>query len=104
MKKNSACFGFSLHFFSCCTYLAVFVFQIFYFADSKGFPDSPQFKTRVEWAGDVNKKDGSIRINKMQFADNGTYACDVKNPPDIAGKPSLTKLRVVKKGKQLYGA
>ncbi|MCJ8742489.1 hypothetical protein PDJAM_G00082620 [Pangasius djambal] len=70
---------------------------IFYYAGGKGFPDSIQFKSRVEWAGDLNKKDGSIRISKMQFSDNGTYACDVKNPPDIAGKSSLTKLRVVQK-------
>ncbi|XP_060765562.1 myelin protein zero-like 1 like [Neoarius graeffei] len=71
--------------------------SIFYFAGGSGFPDSAQFKSRVEWAGDLNKKDGSIRIHKMQFSDNGTYTCDVKNPPDIGGKPSLTKLRVVKK-------
>ncbi|XP_026797836.3 myelin protein zero-like 1 like isoform X1 [Pangasianodon hypophthalmus] len=70
---------------------------IFYYAGGRGFPDSIQFKSRVEWAGDLNKKDGSIRISKMQFSDNGTYACDVKNPPDIAGKSSLTKLRVVQK-------
>ncbi|KAK3550074.1 hypothetical protein QTP86_019165 [Hemibagrus guttatus] len=70
---------------------------IFHYAGGKGFPDSAQFKSRVEWAGDLNKKDGSIRINKMHFNDNGTYSCDVKNPPDIAGKPSQTKLRVVKK-------
>ncbi|GAA6096479.1 myelin protein zero-like 1 like [Tachysurus ichikawai] len=70
---------------------------IFHYAGGKEFPDSTQFKSRVEWAGDLNKKDGSIRISKMHFNDNGTYACDVKNPPDIAGKPSSTKLRVVKK-------
>lgn len=74
-------------------------FQIFYFIAGKWFPDSPQFKARVEWAGDLNKKDGSIRVSNMQFSDNGTYACDVKNPPDIAGRASLTKLRVVNKGK-----
>ncbi|KAF7701198.1 myelin protein zero-like 1 like [Silurus meridionalis] len=71
--------------------------SIFHYAGGKGFPGSTQFKSRVEWAGDLNKKDGSIRVSKMQFQDNGTYTCDVKNPPDISGKPSLTKLRVVKK-------
>lgn len=70
---------------------------IFHYAGGKGFPDSIQFKSRVEWAGDLNKKDVSIRVSKMQFSDNGTYSCDVKNPPDIAGKPSLTKLKVVQK-------
>ncbi|KAL7847307.1 hypothetical protein SRHO_G00222870 [Serrasalmus rhombeus] len=70
---------------------------IFYYSGGKAFPDSPQFKPRVEWAGDLNKKDASIRVTQMQFLDNGTYSCDVKNPPDISGKPSLTKLRVVMK-------
>ncbi|KAI4877473.1 hypothetical protein NFI96_015439 [Prochilodus magdalenae] len=70
---------------------------IFYYSGGKAFPDSPQFKQRVEWAGDLNKKDASIRVTHMQFLDNGTYSCDVKNPPDISGKPSLTKLSVVMK-------
>uniref|UniRef100_A0A0E9XAU4 Ig-like domain-containing protein n=1 Tax=Anguilla anguilla TaxID=7936 RepID=A0A0E9XAU4_ANGAN len=35
----------------------------------------------------------------MQFSDNGTYACDVKNPPDIEVMPARTQLRVVMKGK-----
>ncbi|XP_036450456.1 myelin protein zero-like protein 1 [Colossoma macropomum] len=70
---------------------------IFYYSGGKSFPDSPQFKARVEWAGDLNKKDASIRVTQMQFLDNGTYSCDVKNPPDLTGKPSLTKLRVVMK-------
>ncbi|KAJ8361377.1 hypothetical protein SKAU_G00179020 [Synaphobranchus kaupii] len=33
----------------------------------------------------------------MQFSDNGTYACDVKNPPDIEVMPAHTQLRVVMK-------
>ncbi|KAK1800413.1 hypothetical protein P4O66_005646 [Electrophorus voltai] len=70
---------------------------IFYYSGGKAFPDNPQFKARVEWAGDLNHKDGSIRVTRMNFMDNGTYSCDVKNPPDISGKPSLTKLRVVMK-------
>lgn len=78
----------------------MFVFQIFHYAGGKGFPDSIQFKSRVEWVGNLNKKDVSICVSKMQFSDNGTYSCEVKNPPDIAGNPSLTKLKVVQKGKQ----
>lgn len=52
----------------------------------------------MEWAGDLNKKDASIRVTQMQFRDNGTYVCDVKNPPDITGQPSIIKVRVVMKG------
>uniref|UniRef100_A0AAR2KCC4 Myelin protein zero-like 1 like n=1 Tax=Pygocentrus nattereri TaxID=42514 RepID=A0AAR2KCC4_PYGNA len=68
---------------------------IFYYSGGKAFPDSPQFKSRVAWAGDLNKNDASIRVTQMKFFDSGTYSCDVKNPPDINGKPS--KLRVVVK-------
>ncbi|KAL7847306.1 hypothetical protein SRHO_G00222860 [Serrasalmus rhombeus] len=68
---------------------------IFYYSGGKVFPDSPQFKSRVAWAGDLNKKDASIRVTQMQFFDSGTYFCDVKNPPDISGKPS--ELRVLVK-------
>ncbi|XP_018966490.1 myelin protein zero-like protein 1 [Cyprinus carpio] len=72
--------------------------SIFYYTAGKQFPGSvPQFKSRVEWAGDMNKKDGSIRVIQMQFKDNGTFSCDVKNPPDISGQMSFIKVRVVMK-------
>ncbi|XP_051971707.1 myelin protein zero-like protein 1 [Xyrauchen texanus] len=71
---------------------------IFYHTSGQTYPSSlPQFKSRVEWAGDMNKKDASIRVMHMQFKDNGTFICDVKNPPDITGQPSVTKVRVVMK-------
>lgn len=77
----------------------VSLLQIFYYTAGKQFPGSvPQFKSRVEWAGDMNKKDASIRVIQMQFKDNGTFSCDVKNPPDISGQVSITKVRVVMKG------
>ncbi|XP_016385819.1 myelin protein zero-like protein 1 isoform X3 [Sinocyclocheilus rhinocerous] len=72
--------------------------EIFYYSGGKQFPGSvPQFKSRVEWAGDMNKKDVSIRVLQMQFKDNGTFSCDVKNPPDISRQMSFTKVRVVMK-------
>ncbi|XP_016385817.1 myelin protein zero-like protein 1 isoform X1 [Sinocyclocheilus rhinocerous] len=72
--------------------------SIFYYSGGKQFPGSvPQFKSRVEWAGDMNKKDVSIRVLQMQFKDNGTFSCDVKNPPDISRQMSFTKVRVVMK-------
>uniref|UniRef100_A0A8C1I8M4 Myelin protein zero-like 1 like n=1 Tax=Cyprinus carpio TaxID=7962 RepID=A0A8C1I8M4_CYPCA len=77
----------------------VHLLQIFYYTGGKQFPGSvPQFESRVEWAGDMNKKDASIRVIQMQFKDNGTFSCDVKNPPDISGQVSNTKVRVVMKG------
>ncbi|KAL0994590.1 hypothetical protein UPYG_G00124520 [Umbra pygmaea] len=70
--------------------------SIFYYSDGKVYPGSvPQFKDRVEWAGDLNKKDASIRLKEAQFTDNGTYSCGVMNPPDISGTPVETQLKVV---------
>ncbi|XP_067289746.1 myelin protein zero-like protein 1 [Pseudorasbora parva] len=71
---------------------------IFHFFAGRSFPSSElQFKSRVEWAGDMNKKDASIRVIQMHFLDNGTFSCDVKNPPDVSGEMSITKVRVVMK-------
>ncbi|KAJ8267145.1 hypothetical protein GJAV_G00139020 [Gymnothorax javanicus] len=72
---------------------------IFHYSAGKAYPSltSTQFKDRVEWIGDLNKKDASIKLTKMQFGDNGTFACDVKNPPDIEVTPARTQLRVVMK-------
>ncbi|XP_048872571.1 myelin protein zero-like 1 like isoform X1 [Brienomyrus brachyistius] len=71
---------------------------IFYFSGGRPYPgDFAQFKERVLWAGDLNKKDASIKLVKAQFNDNGTYTCDVKNPPDVGVIPSSMQLRVVMK-------
>ncbi|MEE6467680.1 hypothetical protein FKM82_008020 [Ascaphus truei] len=73
-------------------------FSVFYYNNGKSYPgtDGP-FKDRITWAGDLNKKDASIKIDNMQFKDYGTYVCDVKNPPDIVVPPKQIKLRVVEK-------
>ncbi|XP_054569953.1 myelin protein zero-like protein 1 [Eptesicus fuscus] len=59
--------------------------------------DYPPLKDRVTWAGDLHKEDASINIENMQFVHNGTYICDVKNPPDIVGYPGYIRLYVVDK-------
>lgn len=78
--------------------------QFFYYYNGKAYPgkDVP-FKDRISWAGDLNKKDASINIANMRFLDNGTYICDVKNPPDIVVIPGEIKLRVVEKGTIVSG-
>uniref|UniRef100_A0A3Q2XV25 Myelin protein zero-like 1 like n=1 Tax=Hippocampus comes TaxID=109280 RepID=A0A3Q2XV25_HIPCM len=70
-------------------------YAIFYFSDGKAFPPPKEFKDRVQFIGDINKKDVSIQLNPAQFSDNGTYFCDVKNPPDVKSTPARTELRVV---------
>ncbi|KFO29115.1 Myelin protein zero-like protein 1 [Fukomys damarensis] len=57
----------------------------------------PPFKDRISWAGDLDKKDASINIENMQSIHNGTYICDVKNPPDIVVWPGHIRLYVVGK-------
>ncbi|XP_060626581.1 myelin protein zero-like protein 1 isoform X1 [Anolis sagrei] len=73
--------------------------SFFYYSNGRAYPGkSTQFKDRSSWAGDLNKKDASINIANMQFQDNGTYICDVKNPPDIVVTPGEIKVRVVERG------
>ena len=56
------------------------------------------YKDRVQFIGDLNKHDASIQLLNAKFSDNGTYFCDVKNPPDVSGTPGRTELRVVARG------
>uniref|UniRef100_A0A8P4KAS1 Myelin protein zero-like 1 like n=1 Tax=Dicentrarchus labrax TaxID=13489 RepID=A0A8P4KAS1_DICLA len=72
-------------------------YTIFYFSHGKGFPGIPEFKERVQFIGDINKRDASIQLSPVQFSDNGTFFCDVKNPPDVQGTPARIELRVVLK-------
>ncbi|XP_008426754.1 myelin protein zero-like 1 like isoform X2 [Poecilia reticulata] len=72
-------------------------YVIFYFSDGKAYPGQEEFKHRVQFVGDINKKDASIQLSPAQFSDNGTFFCDVKNPPDVSGTQGRTELRVVQK-------
>lgn len=53
--------------------------------------------------GDPRWKDGSIIIHNLDYSDNGTFTCDVKNPPDIVGKTSQVTLYVFEKGARARG-
>lgn len=56
----------------------------------------------MQFIGDINKRDASIQLSPAQFSDNGTFFCDVKNPPDVTGTPARTELRVVLKGEMSF--
>ncbi|XP_077180675.1 uncharacterized protein LOC143831515 isoform X2 [Paroedura picta] len=72
--------------------------SFFYYSNGKAYPGKEiPFKDKIHWAGDLNKKDASISIANIQFRDNGTYICDVKNPPDIIVFPGEIRLRVVER-------
>ncbi|KAM9320856.1 myelin protein zero-like protein 1 [Gastrophryne carolinensis] len=72
--------------------------NIFVFSGGKPYPGE-RFKDRISWAGDLNKRDASIKIDKISFRDNGTYSCEVMNPPDVDSSTKEMKLRVVETGK-----
>ncbi|XP_041864719.1 myelin protein zero-like 1 like isoform X2 [Melanotaenia boesemani] len=72
-------------------------YVIYYFSNGEGYPGQEEFKNRVQFIGDINKRDVSIQLSPAQFSDNGTFFCDVKNPPDVKGTQARTELRVVLK-------
>lgn len=53
------------------------------------------FRKRIVWDGDVMGRDASIIIRQVKFTYNGTYICQVKNPPDVHGTVGEIRLRVV---------
>lgn len=53
------------------------------------------FRKRIAWAGDVMGRDASIILQQVKFTYNGTYICQVKNPPDVHGTVGEIRLRVV---------
>ncbi|XP_054968330.1 myelin protein P0 isoform X2 [Pan paniscus] len=73
--------------------------SIFHYAKGQPYIDEVgTFKERIQWVGDPRWKDGSIVIHNLDYSDNGTFTCDVKNPPDIVGKTSQVTLYVFEKG------
>ncbi|XP_007523680.1 myelin protein zero-like protein 2 [Erinaceus europaeus] len=69
---------------------------VFYFHVDPYKPMGGRFKDRVSWDGNPERYDVSIILWKLQFDDNGTYTCQVKNPPDVDGLIGETQLTVVR--------
>ncbi|XP_004636598.1 myelin protein zero-like protein 2 isoform X2 [Octodon degus] len=68
---------------------------VFYYHVDPFKPMSGRFKDRVGWDGNLDRYDVSIMLWKLQFDDNGTYTCQVKNPPDVDGLIGAIRLSVV---------
>ncbi|KAF7486697.1 myelin protein zero protein 2-like [Marmota monax] len=68
---------------------------VFYYHVDPFPPMSGRFKDRVVWDGNPERYDVSILLWKLQFDDNGTYTCQVKNPPDVDGLVGTVRLSVV---------
>ncbi|ROL40685.1 Myelin protein zero-like protein 2 [Anabarilius grahami] len=71
--------------------------SIFHYQGSAYPPPKGLFKDHAVWSGDVMKGDASITLQDVQFNFNGTYSCQVRNPPDIQGFAGEISLRVVQK-------
>ncbi|KAM4590417.1 myelin protein zero-like protein 2 [Fundulus diaphanus] len=70
--------------------------SIFHYQEKPYLPPEGIFKKHISWAGDIMGSDASIIIREARFIYNGTYTCQVTNPPDVHGQVGEIKLRVVK--------
>ncbi|NXU50182.1 MPZL2 protein, partial [Turnix velox] len=70
---------------------------VFYFLREPYKLPTGRFKERVTWDGNIERRDASIVIWNLQPTDNGTFTCQVKNPPDVGGTIGEIRLRVVEK-------
>uniref|UniRef100_A0A3P9QCF0 Ig-like domain-containing protein n=1 Tax=Poecilia reticulata TaxID=8081 RepID=A0A3P9QCF0_POERE len=71
--------------------------RIFYYQEIPYPIDKGLFKGHVQWSGDMKRKDASITLNNVHPGFNGTYFCQVANPPDVHANIGETVLRVVDK-------
>ncbi|KAK0139573.1 Myelin protein zero-like protein 2 [Merluccius polli] len=71
--------------------------SVFHYQEVAYPPVSGLFKERVVWSGDVSKRDASITLQGVAPSFNGTYTCQVRNPPDVHGRNGEIVLKVVNK-------
>jgi len=57
-----------------------------------------RFKGHAVWSGDIMRQDVSITLHEVPPTFNGTYSCQVRNPPDVHGSNAEIILKVVDKG------
>ncbi|KAG9482521.1 hypothetical protein GDO78_011281, partial [Eleutherodactylus coqui] len=68
---------------------------IFFFHMEPYPPTKGRFANRAFWDGNPKRNDGSIIIRNIQPMDNGTYLCQIKNPPDVHGEVGEIMVSVV---------
>ncbi|NXH63926.1 JAML protein, partial [Rhabdornis inornatus] len=66
---------------------------VFYYYSNHGVP-AGRFKSRVQWQGDVSRRDGSIRLHDLRLNDSGTYECELRLLEDSSVFKSQTELLV----------
>ncbi|KAM9113884.1 junctional adhesion molecule-like isoform 2-T2 [Pangshura tecta] len=60
--------------------------MVFYYYSNHSVPVG-RFRPRVQWLGDVARKDGSVRLQDVQADDSGTYTCEIR----VLGRSSIFK-------------
>ncbi|KTF93554.1 hypothetical protein cypCar_00032935 [Cyprinus carpio] len=73
-----------------------FTVMVFYYQERPFAPSEGRFKKKVEWAGDISGRDASVVLRRVPFSFNGTFSCQVKNPPDVHGNVGVVRLQVVR--------
>ncbi|KAJ3590333.1 hypothetical protein NHX12_008285, partial [Muraenolepis orangiensis] len=68
---------------------------VFYYYKQPYPPSEGRFRKYATWAGDIMGRDASIIVRQVKFTFNGTFSCQVKNPPDAHGNAGEIQLRVV---------
>ncbi|KAL0972752.1 hypothetical protein UPYG_G00194350 [Umbra pygmaea] len=69
--------------------------SVFYYQERPYPPPDGLFRKRATWAGNIMGNDASIMVRDVKFTFNGTFSCEVKNPPDVHGNIGEVKLSVV---------
>ncbi|XP_028856569.1 myelin protein zero-like protein 2 [Denticeps clupeoides] len=69
--------------------------SVFYYHTRPYPPTEGRFQNKVVWAGDITGRDASITVRQVKFIYNGTFTCQVKNPPDVHGNLGTVRLKVV---------
>ncbi|XP_062872599.1 myelin protein zero-like protein 2 [Trichomycterus rosablanca] len=68
---------------------------VFYYHVKPFLPTEGHFQNKVEFVGEISSSDASITVRDVKFSYNGTFNCQVKNPPDVHGNVGKVQLRVV---------
>ncbi|XP_059930414.1 myelin protein zero-like protein 2 [Gadus macrocephalus] len=69
--------------------------SVFYYHMKAYPPLEGRFRKRAVWAGDIMSRDASIIVREVKFTYNGTFSCQIKNPPDVHGNAGEIRFRVV---------
>ncbi|XP_056330000.1 myelin protein zero-like protein 2 [Danio aesculapii] len=68
---------------------------VFYYHQKPYPPPEGRFRSRVQWVGDVSRGDASLVLRRVPFSYNGTFSCQIRNPPDVHGNIGEVRLSVV---------